>query len=169
MRLTFIHCSLFSWIPPATSFSTICSICVQHYSRITLGWEGGFLLRSTLWQLLGVEVTCHKSKHFTSTVYIFICINFTKKFDWFVGDKKVFLKCRFDLKSSFGWFKNCKFVVRLLFDDDVQMPLSHHLSRPTQQPSSSCVNLQQPTNRQQGPYLCPSVHSNRRSTVRAIE
>lgn len=64
MNIT-LHYSLLSWIPPASSCSTICFICVQLYSPVTQGWEGGFSLISTLWQLHGLEVTFCKSKIFT--------------------------------------------------------------------------------------------------------
>lgn len=64
---------------PATRCSTICCICVQLSSPVTQHWEGGFLLRSTIWQLRGIEVTCSKSSLFAASVFSFKCMNFKNK------------------------------------------------------------------------------------------
>lgn len=75
--------------PPATHCSTICSICVQLYSPVTQHWEGGFLLRSTLWQLHGIEVTCFQSSLFAAGVFSFKYINSKSKSDWWCEGKNI--------------------------------------------------------------------------------
>lgn len=95
-------------IPPATRCSTICSICVQRYSPVTQRWEGGFWLRSTLWQPCGVEVTCSKSSLFTASVFIFKYINFKNKSDRrFEGEKNSLISLKFTIKAFIGCLRKC--------------------------------------------------------------
>lgn len=81
--------------PPATHCSTICSICVQLSSPVTQHWEGGFLLRSTLWQLRGTEVTCFQSSLFAAGVFSFKYINLKiNQIDGVKGKSSISVICR---------------------------------------------------------------------------